>query len=374
MPDRDRVPVTRRAPALLAASLLTLGATIALRAAPRQASPPSPARQAPVVDFARDVQPILEKHCYECHGAKKVRGKLRMHVPELLAKGGTSGPAFVPGDPDHSLIVRRLLGLDGEDQMPLDADPLSEAELTTIKGWIAAGASLPAPTAQTAAAAAEAEHWSYVKPVRPPLPTVSREVWTRTPIDRFVLARLDREKLTPAPEADRLTLLRRVSLDLTGLPPTIEEMDAVLADTRPDAYDRVVDRLLASPHYGERWARPWLDLARYADSHGYEKDALRTMWRYRDWVIDALNRDLPFDQFTIEQIAGDMLPGSTDEQKVASGFNRNTLLNQEGGIDVEEARWETLVDRVNTTGTVWLGSTIACAQCHDLKYDAISQR
>ena len=196
----------------------------------------------------------------------------------------------------------------------------------------------------------------------------------RNPIDQFILARLEKEGLQPSHESSREALIRRVSLDLIGLPPTPAEIDAFLADSAPDAYERLVDRLLASPHYGERWARPWLDLARYADSNGYEKDALRTMWKYRDWVITALNDDMPFDRFTIEQIAGDMLPNATTDQLIASGFHRNTLLNQEGGIDVEEARWETLVDRVNTTSTVWLGSTIACAQCHNHKYDPFSQR
>jgi hypothetical protein len=198
--------------------------------------------------------------------------------------------------------------------------------------------------------------------------------WIRNPIDRFVLARLEREGLRPAPEANRETLIRRVSLDLIGLPPTLAEVDAFLADTSPDAYERVVDRLLASPHYGERWARPWLDLARYADTNGYEKDRRRSAWMYRDWVIDALNRDLSFRDFTLQQIAGDMLPEATTEQKIATGFHRNTLLNQEGGIDVEEARWETLVDRVNTTASTWLGSTVACAQCHNHKFDPISQK
>ncbi|HYE75185.1 MAG TPA: DUF1549 domain-containing protein, partial [Blastocatellia bacterium] len=179
---------------------------------------------------------------------------------------------------------------------------------------------------------------------------------------------------SPAPEAKKETLLRRVTLDLTGLPPTPKEIDDFLADNSPNAYEKVVDRLLASPHYGERWARPWLDLARYADSHGYEKDRPRVMWKYRDWVINALNKDMPFDQFTIEQLAGDMLPNATTDQLIATGFHRNTMLNQEGGVDDEEARWETLVDRVNTTATVWLGSTVACAQCHNHKYDPFTQR
>jgi hypothetical protein len=263
--------------------------------------------------------------------------------------------------------------------MPLDKDPLPETDIALIRRWIDDGAAWPAGAGATAPHTAEApspddSHWAYVRPSRPTPPAIRHDAWARTPIDRFVAARLEAEGLEPSPEAAREALLRRVSLDLVGLPPTPAEMDAFLADERPDAYERVVDRLLASPHYGERWARPWLDLARYADSHGYEKDALRTMWRYRDWVIDALNRDLPFDQFTIEQIAGDMLPSATNDQRVATGFHRNTLLNQEGGIDVEEARWDTLVDRVNTTGTVWLGTTIGCAQCHNHKYDPLSQR
>jgi len=212
-------------------------------------------------------------------------------------------------------------------------------------------------------------HWAYVKPVRPELPKVKNSRWPRNPIDAFILARLDKEKLKPSPEADRATLIRRLSLDLTGLPPTIAEVDAFMADTRKDAYEMLVERLLASPHYGEKWARQWLDLARYADTHGYEKDPRRSMWPFRDWVINAFNRDLPFNEFTIEQIAGDMLPKATQEQKVASGFHRNTMYNTEGGVDREQSRVETIVDRVNTTATVWLGSTLACAQCHTHKYD-----
>ncbi|HEY8458893.1 MAG TPA: DUF1549 domain-containing protein, partial [Blastocatellia bacterium] len=217
-------------------------------------------------------------------------------------------------------------------------------------------------------------HWAYVKPVRPPLPQTKNRSWARNPIDHFILARLEKEGLAPSPEAAKETLVRRLYLDLIGLPPSPKEVDQFLADASPDAYERLVDRLLASPHYGERWARPWLDLARYADSNGYERDTPRVMWRYRDWVINALNKDMPFDQFTIEQIAGDMLPGATIDQKIATGFHRNTMLNQEAGVDDEEARWETLVDRVNTTGTVWLSATIGCAQCHNHKYDPFSQK
>ncbi len=369
--------VIGRGSPLLVGSALTLLATFALRAAPPGTG--APAQPAPVqapaaVDFVRDVQPLLERHCYECHGTKKARGRLRLHSPDHITKGGQTGAAIVPGDTEQSLLMRRVLGLDGEDRMPLDADPLSDAELATLRGWIAAGAAMPAAPAQTSAAADVVEHWAYVKPVRPPLPAVSRPPWARTPIDRFVLARLDKEQLTPSPEADRQTLLRRVTLDLTGLPPTLEEIDAFAADTAPGAYERVVDRLLASPHYGERWARPWLDLARYADTNGYEKDRRRDAWKYRDWVIDALNADLPFDRFTIEQIAGDMLPDATEAQRIASGFHRNAMTNEEGGVDPDESLYEVLVDRANTTATVWLGTTLACAQCHNHKYDPFSQK
>ena len=255
--------------------------------------------------------------------------------------------------------------------MPLGGTPLRADQIATLKRWIDGGAVWPA-TAEDRTAGGIQKHWSYIKPVRPPVPSVNGAV--RNPIDNFILARLQKENLTFSPEASKETLIRRVSLDLIGLPPTLEEIDTFLADDRPDAYERLVERLLASPHYGERWARPWLDLARYADTNGYEADRRRTMWKYRDWVIDALNRDMPFDRFTIEQIAGDMLPGATREQKVATGFHRNTMFNEEGGVDKEEAHFEVLVDRVNTTATVWLGSTIGCAQCHNHKYDPFSQK
>jgi len=333
---------------------------------------------APAVDFVRDVRPILESRCYECHGPKKVKGRLRLDLKASAIKGGLTGPAVIPGNAEDSLLVRRVLGLDGEDRMPKDKDPLPDAQVALLRSWIAQGAGWPDDGPTTAAAAPPEEdlpqHWAYRRPIRPTPPAVAQKAWVRNPIDQFVAARLEKEGLEPSPEASKEALIRRVSLDLVGLPPTPAEIDAFVADTGPDAYERLVDRLLASPHYGERWARPWLDLARYADSNGYEKDDLRTMWKYRDWVIKALNDDEPFDQFTIEQIAGDMVPNPTADQLIASGFHRNTQLNQEGGIDVEEARWETLLDRVNTTGTVWLGSTIGCAQCHNHKYDPFSQR
>ena len=327
------------------------------------------------VDFATEIEPILREHCYECHGEKKARGKLRLHVRDLALKGGSTGPLLVPGDSEHSYLVQRLLGKGDEDQMPLEKPPLSEAQIARVRAWIDQGAEWPAQAgAVTAAATAVEEHWSYVAPKKAPLPAVSNEAWTRTPVDRFVLAKLDAEKLLPSHEASRETWLRRVSLDLTGLPPSIAELDAFTADKRPDAYERVVDRLLASPHFGERWARLWLDLARYADSNGFEKDRLRSMWPYRDWVIEAFNADMPFDRFTVEQIAGDMLPEPTRAQRVATGFHRNTMTNEEGGVDPDEAMYEVLVDRVNTTATVWLGSTLACAQCHNHKYDPFSQK
>jgi mono/diheme cytochrome c family protein len=356
---------------------VSLIAAIAGRAAvARQQGSPSQ----PPVDFARDVQPILETHCYECHGPKKARNGLRLDARAAAFEGGDSGSAIVPGNSDQSLVVRRIRGLDGEEPMPKDAEPLTAAQIALIRAWIDQGAVWPDQPGREPTAAGEpvSTHWAYVRPVAAHPPAVRDAAWARNDIDRFVLARLEKEGLPPSSEAAFETLVRRVSLDLIGLPPTLEELDGALADAaangRDAAYERVVDRLLASPHYGERWARPWLDLARYADSHGYEKDRLRVMWKYRDWVIDALNADMPFDRFTVEQIAGDMLPGATDAQRIASGFHRNTMLNQEGGIDVEEARWETLVDRVNTTATVWLGSTLACAQCHNHKYDPFTQR
>ncbi|HET6251649.1 MAG TPA: DUF1549 and DUF1553 domain-containing protein [Tepidisphaeraceae bacterium] len=232
----------------------------------------------------------------------------------------------------------------------------------------------PALAAEWPANRPASSHWAFVPPVRPPLPAVKNAAWCRNPIDRFVLAKLEAQGIAPSPEAPRATLLRRVSLDLIGLPPTPAEMDAFLADKSPDAYEKVVDRLLASPHYGERWGRHWLDAARYADSNGYSIDAPRSMWKYRDWVIDATNRDMPFDEFTIEQLAGDLLPNATLDQKIATGFHRNTQINQEGGIDPEQFRVESIIDRVSTAGTVFLGLTIGCAQCHNHKFDPISQK
>jgi hypothetical protein len=320
------------------------------------------------LDFARDVLPILKASCHKCHGAEKPKGQLRLDAKALAMKGGVSGKAILPGNSKESLLVKLLLEPDEEARMPQKAPALAPEKIALLGRWIDEGAEWPD---SASAEVRESRHWAYVKPVRPALPAVKTPGWVRNPIDAFVLARLEREGLRPSPEAPRETLVRRVTLDLTGLPPSPDEVDAFVAD---GDYERLVERLLASPHYGERWARPWLDLARYADTNGFNFDSRRTMWKYRDWVIDALNRDLPFDRFTIEQIAGDLLPGAGLDQQIATGFHRNTLTNEEGGVDKEEARWETLLDRVHTTATVWLGTTIACAQCHNHKYDPFSQR
>ncbi|MCI0664262.1 MAG: PSD1 and planctomycete cytochrome C domain-containing protein, partial [Acidobacteria bacterium] len=322
------------------------------------------------IDFQRDIQPIFANRCYQCHSDKKASGQLRLDTKNLAMKGGISGASIIAGKSKESRLLQRLLGSGGEARMPMGGTPLKPRQLNLIRRWIDLGAPWPDDEHEIGLK----KHWAYLKPVRPVPSLVKNKNWIRNPIDSFVLSRLEKEKLLPSAEADGVTLLRRVYLDLTGLPPSPREVDDFLADSSPDAYEKVVDRLLSSPHFGERWARPWLDLARYADSHGYEKDRPRTIWKFRDWVIDSLNKDMPFDQFTIEQLAGDMLPKPSTDQLIATGFHRNTMLNQEGGVDDEEARWETILDRVNTTATVWLGSTIACAQCHNHKYDPFSQK
>jgi len=324
------------------------------------------------VDFVRDIQPIFQQACYQCHGPKKAMGQLRLDDKKLALKGGISGPVIIPGKGQESRLVQRLLGLGNEPRMPMGGDPLAPAQIDLVRAWIDQGAIWPGEEQDQGPKVAK--HWAYIKPTRPAPPAVKNAGWVRNPIDNFILARLEKEGLAASPEADKATLLRRVYLDLTGLPPSVKEVDDFLADKSADAYEKVVDRLLASPHYGERWTRPWLDLARYADTNGYEKDQPRTMWKYRDWVIKALNQDLPLDRFTVEQIAGDMLPNATTEQKIATGFHRNTMFNDEGGIDPGEARFEVMVDRVNTTAAVWLGSTLGCAQCHNHKYDPFTQK
>ncbi len=333
--------------------------------------PPARSDDGPEVDYLRDIKPMLAKHCVACHGATRPRARLRLDTAAAALKGGRGGPSVVPGKAEESPLLLAVLGEGETEQMPLNRAPLREDEVAKLRAWIDAGAVAPKDEPPSEAPAV---HWAFVPPRQPEPPAVRDEAWVRNPIDRFVLAALERDGVRPSPEADKATLLRRVSLDLIGLPPTMDELNAFLNDPRPDAYERLVERLLASPHYGERWARPWLDLARYADSNGYSIDAPWTIWKYRDWVIDALNRDQPFDEFATDQLAGDLRPHATIEQKVATGFHRNTPINQEGGIDKEQFRIESIIDRTNTTATVFLGLTMGCCQCHDHKYDPITQK
>ncbi|MDO8540629.1 MAG: PSD1 and planctomycete cytochrome C domain-containing protein [Opitutaceae bacterium] len=325
------------------------------------------------VDFNRDIKPILADRCYECHGPDKHKSGLRLDRKEDALAGGDSGAVIIPGQSAKSLLFTHVSGADPDLVMPPEGDPLTPAQVALLRAWIDEGA--PWPDDGPGSDLKRSPHWAFQASVRPDVPAVNNSTWSRNTVDRFILARLEREKLSPSPEADRVTLLRRLSFDLLGLPPRLEDVRQFLADPAPDAYERMVDRLLASPHFGERWGRHWLDLARYADSDGYEKDSPRPFaYLYRDWVIDAINRDVPFDQFTIEQLAGDLLPGVTKKQKIATGFHRQTLINKEGGVDPEEFRVKAVVDRVSTTGTVWLGLTVGCAECHSHKYDPLTQR
>jgi hypothetical protein len=365
-------PADPNRPAMNRSLLALAGLVCSAVAAPAADLPPAADRP---VDFARDVRPILDRACTFCHGRAKQRGGLRLDDGAAAMRGGDRGAAIQPGDAAHSRLLLAVAGLDPDVKMPPKGrDPLTPEQVGVLRAWIEQGAKWPQDTAG-AAAAARSDHWAFQPVKRPALPEVVDKKWPRNEIDYFILARLEKEGIAPSPEADRVTLIRRLSLDLLGLPPSPEEVDAFLADDRPDAYERLVDRLLASPHYGERWGRHWLDLARYADSDGYEKDGGRPYaWRYRNWVLDALNRDLPYDQFVVEQLAGDLLPGATTEQKVATGFHRNTLTNREGGVDQEQFRVEAVVDRTNTTAQIFLGLTLGCARCHDHKYDPLSQR
>ena len=315
------------------------------------------------VDFQRDVRPILSDRCFRCHGpdVEKRKAKLRLDVREDALKPAKSGDkAIVAGKPDVSELVARIGSTDEKEVMPPPEmkKPLSVEQKAVLKRWIAEGAEYQ-------------PHWAYVKPVSPALPVVKQAAWVRNPIDAFVLAKLESKALQPAAAASPQALARRVALDLTGLPPPPEALDAFAKNPSDKGYEALVDTLLSSPHYGERWARRWLDLARYADTNGYEKDRQRSIWPYRDWVVKALNADMPFDRFTIEQLAGDLLPGATSEQIIATGFHRNTMLNEEGGIDPLEFRFNAMVDRVGTTATTWLGLTMQCCQCHTHKYDPI---
>lgn len=323
-----------------------------------------PATAAPV-DYTRDVRPILSQHCFQCHGPDDNTRKagLRLDQRPAAMRADSGDPVVTAGKPHASELIRRIETDDKTELMPPSSSkkPLSAAQKAILKQWVAEGATYK-------------DHWSLVPPRAAPLPAVQHADWPRNAIDHFVMNRLEMAGLRPPPDADRYTLVRRVYLDLIGLPPTPAQADAFVNDRSPDAYQKLVESLLRSPHYGERWARPWLDLARYADTNGYEKDRPRTMWLYRDWVINALNNDLPFDQFTIQQLAGDLMPGATTEQKIATGFHRNTMLNEEGGADPLEFRWHALNDRVATTGTTWLGLTLNCCQCHNHKFDPITQK
>ena len=350
---------------LLALGLTGIVAPPAARAGGPDGDPSKSPAGSKGIDFTRDIRPILADKCFQCHGpdARQRKGKLRLdNLRDATAPAASGSPAVVPGKLDESELYQRIIAEDPEERMPPAGSKktLSPAEVARLKAWIEQGAEYR-------------EHWAFVPPVRSKLPAVKDPAWCRNPIDFFVLARLEAEGLSPSPEADKVTLIRRLSLDLIGLPPTIDEVDAFLADPRQDAYARLVDRLLDSPHYGERWGRIWLDAARYADSDGYEKDKSRQVFAYRDWVIHALNRDLPYDRFIVEQIAGDLLPGATQDQVVATGFLRNSMINEEGGVHPEQFRMEAMFDRMDCIGKGVLGLTIQCAQCHSHKYDPLTQ-
>ncbi len=332
----------------------------------------SPLVRGQAIDFTRDIEPVL-RTCHGCHGERQQMAGLRLDHPQPAMSGSYSGPVIKPGDSANSKLIQMVSGA-AKIRMPPAGPGLKPEQVALLRKWIDQGAPWPA-TNPLKAVTARSSHWAYQPIQRPEVPQPTRDQSGHNTIDAFILAKLSQEKIAPSPEADRRTLIRRVSLDLIGLPPTPGEVEEFVNDKRPDAYERIVDRLLASPHYGEKWARHWLDLARYADSDGYEKDLPRPYaWRWKRWVIEALNRDQPFDQFTIDQIAGDLIPNATVEQRVATGFHRNSLTNREGGIDREQLRVEQAVDRTNTVGSVWLGLTVGCAQCHDHKYDRISQK
>jgi len=339
-------------------------------------------------DFAADILPIFRARCYQCHDGRKSKSGLRLDVRASALRGGDSGhPAIAPGASGKSELIRRVTLTTGEEAMPPGTKKLTAGQIRLLRTWIDAGApwrgegrgargekeqaSSLAP--RPSPLAPPSEHWAFRAPVRPPLPPVANAAWVRNAIDRYILARLEKEGLAPSRQADRVTLIRRLSLDLTGLLPTPKEVDNFLADNSDQAYEKLVERLLASPHFGERWARLWLDVARYADSDGYEKDMLRWIYFYRDWVIDAFNREVPYDRFIIEQLAGDLLPNPTQDQRVATGFLRNSMLNEEGGIDPEQFRMDAMFDRMDAMGKGVLGLTIQCCQCHAHKYDPMTQ-
>ncbi|MEX1098732.1 MAG: PSD1 and planctomycete cytochrome C domain-containing protein [Planctomycetales bacterium] len=325
------------------------------------------------IDFARDIRPIFESRCFDCHGPDTQEAGLRLDLRIAALEGSDNGPVVLPKDAGKSELIHRVTAKDQAERMPPDDDPLEPRQIALLEAWIERGAEWPDDGVQVVRQ--QSDHWAFRKPVRPVPPAVKNAAWVRTPIDRFILAKLDAEGIEPSSEADRRTLLRRLHLDLTGLPPTLAETEAFLADEKPGAYERLVDRLLASEHFGERWGRHWLDLARYADSNGYELDKPRpNAWRYRDWVIAAFNSDMPYDRFVVEQVAGDLLPDATLAQRTATGFHRMAITNTESGINQEDYRNREVVDRVNTIGAAFLGLSVGCAQCHSHKYDPIPQR
>ena len=322
------------------------------------------------VDFTREIQPIFAKHCYSCHGAEKQKGGLRLDAKSAAMTGGDEGKVIIPGRSSESSLIALVSGAKEDKIMPPKGERLSQQQVAKLREWIDTGAEWP--ESASAVAAVKSDHWAFQTIRRPDVPKVAGATH---PIDAFVRARLKKEGLKHSSPADRATLIRRLSLDLLGLPPSIDEVDRFMKDKSDDAYEQLVDRLLASEHFGERWGRHWLDLARYADSDGYEKDRARPYaYVFRDWVIRAVNEDQPLDQFSIEQLAGDLLPNASLAQKEATGFHRQTLTNTEGGTDKEEFRCKAVVDRVNTTATVWLGVTMGCAECHSHKYDPFTQR
>ena len=325
--------------------------------------------------FEKEIRPLLKSKCYQCHGPEKQKGGLRLDHRVAAMKGGDSGLILVPHKSADSEIYQRVTSEEEAEKMPpagSKVPPLTAAETASIRRWIDTGAEWPSD--EPTVTKLKSNHWAFQTIRRPEVPQALHPELVHNAIDAFVQSKLDGKKISPAPEADKYTLIKRLSYDLLGLPPTIAEVDAFVRDLSPNAYEKLVDRLLASPHFGERWGRHWLDMARYADSDGYEKDNPRpNAWRYRDWVIHAINSDMPFDQFTVEQLAGDLLPNATMDQRLATAFHRQTLTNTEGGTDKEQFRVEACVDRVNTTSAVWLGLTAGCAQCHTHKYDPITQ-
>jgi len=317
------------------------------------------------IDFSSQVKPIINKHCIACHGGVRRNAKFSLLFRHEALDTAESGKhVIIPGEPEHSEMIRRISSTDPEVRMPYKEEPLSSEQISILRQWIKEGAQW-------------GDHWAYIPPKPVDVPTsaklsgfsVDAEDWAKNEIDYFILKKLEEEQLKPSAEADKATLIRRVYMDITGLPPTPEQAEKFIKDERADAYERVVDGLLASPHFGEKWASWWLDMARYSDTKGYEKDGGRTIWRYRDWVIRAFNADMPFDRFTTEQLAGDLLPNATDDQLIATAFHRNTMNNDEGGTTDEEFRVAALIDRVSTTWEIWQSTTMACVQCHTHPYD-----